>query len=332
MLGTAVWICVALALGAFQPMRGHSWEQTSAVPIVQHAPFVVVWNLPTAKCQDRFGIHLPLGDYGIVENKGNAFLGQNMTIFYKNKFGLYPYISPEGKYYNGGIPQRVNLKKHLEKASKEITELLHHDFRGLAVIDWEEWRPLWRRNWGPKNVYREASKQWVWERHPYLSAEEQLDTAEEEFEQAARRLMETTLVMGKDLRPRGFWGFYRFPDCFNDNWEKEENYTGHCNPMEVKWNDRLMWLWNISSALYPSIYLSAKLPLSEHHRYVHNRLREAFRVAKFGLKQPLPVLPYSRVSYRQSSRYLTEVRAKRRGLAACSIIYRGSARQQVNKG
>ncbi|XP_054833742.1 hyaluronidase-3 [Eublepharis macularius] len=299
-------VCIIFYLWAPHNLKGHSWDPTTAGPIFQNEPFAVVWNLPTARCEEHFGIALPLGDYGIVENKGNTFRGQNMTIFYKNKFGLYPYISSEGEWHNGGIPQKADLKEHLERASKEITELLHHGFRGLAVVDWEEWRPLWRRNWGPKIVYREASQQWVLERFPDLPAKEQSYLAEEEFEQAAKVLMERTLAVGKELRPQGLWGFYRFPDCFNDNWEKEKNYTGRCHPKEVQWNDRLKWLWEVSSALFPSIYLPPKLPSSKHQRYVHYRIREAFRVAQFGLKPPLPVIAYSRVSYRHSSRYLTE--------------------------
>nr|XP_060621752.1 hyaluronidase-3 [Anolis sagrei ordinatus]XP_060621753.1 hyaluronidase-3 [Anolis sagrei ordinatus] len=299
-------ICLTFCLGATEHLQEHNWEQTTARPIVQHEPFVVVWNLPTVRCQERFGITLPLGVYGIVENKDNVFRGQNMTIFYKNQFGLYPYISEEGELHNGGIPQNVPLEEHLEKSSKEIAELLNHGFQGLAVVDWEEWRPLWRQNWGSKKVYREASEQWVLGRFPNLSPQEQSYFAEIEFERAARMLMETTLNMGKELRPQGFWGFYRFPECFNDNWEKEENYTGHCNPKEVQWNDRLMWLWKVSSALYPSIYLPPKLPPSYRQSFIHHRLREALRVAQFGPKQPLPVIAYSRVSYRLSSRYLEE--------------------------
>nr|XP_020644706.1 hyaluronidase-3 [Pogona vitticeps]XP_020644715.1 hyaluronidase-3 [Pogona vitticeps]XP_020644724.1 hyaluronidase-3 [Pogona vitticeps]XP_020644732.1 hyaluronidase-3 [Pogona vitticeps]XP_020644741.1 hyaluronidase-3 [Pogona vitticeps] len=305
-LGTAIWICLSFYLGSTQHLRGHSWEWTTARPIVHQEPFVVVWNLPTTRCEERFGITLPLGVYGIVENKGNLFQGQNMTIFYKNQFGLYPYITPEGEWHNGGIPQNVRLNEHLQRASKEIRELLNHSFHGLAVVDWEEWRPLWRRNWGTKKIYREASEQRVVERFPGLSGNEQSYFAELEFEEAARALMEATLAMGRELRPQGLWGFYRFPDCFNDNWEKEDNYTAHCNPKEVQNNDLLMWLWEVSSALYPSIYLPLKLPESHHQRYVHHRLREALRVAQFGPKHPLPVIAYSRVSYRHSSKYLTE--------------------------
>ncbi|XP_067417307.1 hyaluronidase-3 [Emydura macquarii macquarii] len=306
MLGLSFWSCVLFHLGAIPLLRGHSWESASTSPLFQHEPFVVVWNMPTARCQRRFGVALPLKDYGIVENQGNEFQGQNMTILYKNKFGLYPYISAEGEHHNGGVPQKAHLRQHLERASAELTELLDPDFHGLAVVDWEEWRPLWRRNWGPKAVYKEASEQWVWERFPEMPSKTQAYLAEVEFERAAQELMEGTLAVGRELRPWGLWGFYKFPDCFNNNWQKGGNYTGECNATEVVRNNQLLWLWEASTALFPSIYLPPKLPGAARQLYVHHRLREAFRVARFGLKQPLPVIAYSRVSYRLSAGYLSE--------------------------
>ncbi|XP_074860947.1 hyaluronidase-3 isoform X2 [Carettochelys insculpta] len=298
-LGLTVWAGVLLCLRAAR-------EIVSASPLLPHRPFAVVWNMPTARCHQRFGVLLPLQDYGIVENQDNAFQGQNMTIFYKNKFGLYPYISRQGERRNGGIPQRVLLQKHLERAKAELTQLLLPDFHGLAVVDWEEWRPLWGRNWGPKVAYKAASEQWVRKRFPEMPAKQRAYLAEVEFEGAAQELMERTLALAKALRPWGLWGFYRFPDCFNNNWAKTGNYTGKCRAVEVLRNNQLLWLWEASTALYPSIYLPPKLPPAERQRYVYHRLREAFRVAWFGLERPLPVIPYSRVSYQRSTRYLSE--------------------------
>ena len=37
------------------------------------------------------------------------------------------------------------------------------------------------------------------------------------------------------------------------------NYTGQCHPGTSRLNDRLAWLWNESTALYPSIYLPRRL-------------------------------------------------------------------------
>ncbi|XP_061864696.1 hyaluronidase-3 isoform X2 [Colius striatus] len=302
----ALWVCLALGTAG--------GESPAPEPLAGGQPFAVVWNVPAGRCQRRFGVGLPLGDYGIVENRDGRFTGQNVTIFYKNKFGLYPYLSQHGVPRNGGIPQRVPLGAHLARAAQDIRHLLRPAFRGLAVLDWEEWRPLWARNWGAKRVYRAASEQWVRARHGLLPARRRLRLAQREFERAAQALMEETLLLGRGLRPAGLWGFYRFPDCFNSNWAKEANYTGQCRPAEVRRNDRLGWLWASSAALYPSIYLPPALPPALRRRYVHHRLREALRVAAFGARSLLPVVAYSRLSFRRSPRFLEPVSAVGTGL------------------
>ncbi|KAM6248187.1 hyaluronidase-3 isoform 2-T2 [Spheniscus humboldti] len=295
-LALALWACLVLGMAG--------GESPAPEPLVGDQPFTVVWNVPASRCQRRFGVGLPLSDYGIVENQDGRFAGQNITIFYKNKFGLYPYLSQQGIPRNGGIPQRVPLGTHLARAARDIRLLLRPAFRGLAVVDWEEWRPLWAQNWGAKRIYRVASEQWVRDRHGLLPARQRLRLARREFQWAARALMEETLLLGRTLRPGGLWGFYRFPDCFNSNWAKAANYTGQCRPAEVQRNNLLGWLWAASAALYPSIYLPPALPPALRHRYVHHRLREALRVAAFGANGLLPVVAYSRLSFRRSPRFL----------------------------
>lgn len=308
-LALALWACLALGMAG--------GESPAPEPLVGDQPFAVVWNVPASRCQHRFGVGLPLSDYGIVENQDGRFAGQNITIFYKNKFGLYPYLSQQGIPRNGGIPQRVPLGAHLARAARDIRLLLRPAFRGLAVVDWEEWRPLWAQNWGAKRIYRVASEQWVRDRHGLLPARQRLRLARREFQWAARALMEETLLLGRTLRPGGLWGFYRFPDCFNSNWAKVANYTGQCRPAEVQRNNLLGWLWAASAALYPSIYLPPALPPALRHRYVHHRLREALRVAAFGANGLLPVVAYSRLSFRRSPRFLEPVSAAGPGWQAC---------------
>ncbi|NXK94499.1 HYAL3 protein, partial [Formicarius rufipectus] len=81
-------------------------------------------------------------------------------------------------------------------------------------------------------------------------------------------------------------------------------YTGQCHRAEVQRNNRLGWLWAASSALYPSIYLPLALPPALRRRYVHHRLREALRVAAFGVHGLLPVIAYSCLSFRRSRQFL----------------------------
>ncbi|XP_041080411.1 hyaluronidase-1-like [Polyodon spathula] len=306
---TAFLATSALLVAAVQASVG-PLETTAASPIVHHKPFVVVWNMPTSRCQSKFGISFDLAMFDIVENQQESFQGQNMTIFYRDSLGQYPYITPEGELTNGGVPQEAALERHLGTAKLEIEDLLREDFSGLAVIDWEEWRPLWARNWGSLRKYRRVSKKLVRLRHPELPEKKVLETAKMEFEMAARELMSRTLQLGSHLRPLGMWGYYKFPDCYNYNWKKPGNYTGHCHPKDPERNDRLAWMWQGSTALYPSIYLHRPLASSgKGALYVRYRVLEAMRVATSfaSASGSLPVLPYARVAFAQSLKYLSQM-------------------------
>ena len=54
----------------------------------------------------------------------------------------------------------------------------------------------------------------VKQRHPLWP--DSLDIARVEFETAAREFMEETLLLVQKLRPKSLWGFYGFPNCYNE--------------------------------------------------------------------------------------------------------------------
>ncbi len=97
------------------------------------------------------------------------------------------------------------------------------NYNGLAVIDWEPWRPLWERNWNAKKIYKIKSVELVRRRHPDWSMTDLVLEAKEEFEAAAKAMFVETIKLGKKLRPRALWGFYGFPDCFG-----QEKYDFQC--------------------------------------------------------------------------------------------------------
>ncbi|XP_047419130.1 hyaluronidase-3 isoform X2 [Sciurus carolinensis] len=294
-LGPALLMGMALCLGCGQPL-----------PQAPDHPFYVLWNVPSARCKTHFGVHLPLKALGIIANHGQLFHGQNISIFYKNQLGFYPYFGPRGTAHNGGIPQAVPLDRHLARAAHQIRHSLGPNFAGLAVLDWEEWCPLWAGNWGHRHTYQEASWAWAQQVFPDLHPQEQLHKARTGFEQAARALMEDTLQLGQALRPHGLWGFYRYPTCGNGWHGMTSNYTGHCRAATLARNTQLHWLWAASSALFPSIYLPPRLPPAHHQAFVRHRLEEAFRVAHAGHTHPLPVLAYARLTHRKSGRFLSQ--------------------------
>ncbi|XP_066295987.1 hyaluronidase-1-like isoform X2 [Branchiostoma lanceolatum] len=280
-------------------------------PALPDRPFNIVWNVPSRVCTKKFGIEINLDGYEIVYNPGHEWNGTYMTIFYANDLGLYPNIHEQtGEENNGGLPQKADLKDHLTKATDDISRLIPDaDYRGLGVIDWEFWRPLWRRNWGSKNIYRTKSEELVRQELPYASRAEVTTKAKEEFEGAARKWMGETLNMVKTVRPGGFWGFYLFPDCYNfpHLMRLQEDPSYDCRKKVKSDNDELQWLWEESTALYPSIYLSnvfKRLPSSE--QFVRARVAETFRVMNSRQSSDIPVYPYVRLRYRESVEYLTE--------------------------
>ncbi|XP_069483838.1 hyaluronidase-4-like [Ambystoma mexicanum] len=227
--------------------------------------------------------------------------GQNVTIFYFNRLGYYPWYTSQDIPVNGGLPQNASLKTHLEKASRDILYYIPaKDFNGLAVIDWEHWRPQWERNWSMKNVYKQMSRKLVSEMLGNVSSVDIDRLAKKAFEERAKAFMEETIQLGIKSRPNGLWGFYLYPDCHNYNFH-DQNYSGSCPKQEVLRNNHLSWLWNSSSALYPSIVLQKSHRGSVNmQQFSQFRVNESLRIASMTAHSYcLPVFVYTRPGYRE---------------------------------
>ncbi|KAM6924899.1 hyaluronidase-3 [Xenentodon cancila] len=285
----------------------------AAGPVLQDQPFVVVWNMPTANCEKRHNIQLDLEDLDIVVNRKQRFQGEQMTIFYRDRLGRYPYISHDGRMVNGGIPQLGDLAAHLSDTVTQLSTSLQPDFSGVGVIDWEEWHPLWGNNYGTKIEYRRLSKMLVRQERPDLEEKAVTSLSRQQFENSAEMFMEETLRVAVKLRPSGFWGFYGFPSCFNKQKRKtDKTYTGRCRKGTKQQNDQLSWLWTQSTALYPSIYLPQRLAGSEDAALmVRHRLLESLRVASVwrhgnNSNHATPVLPYARLAFTHTLDFLNK--------------------------
>ncbi|XP_042618285.1 hyaluronidase-1-like isoform X2 [Cyprinus carpio] len=275
--------------------------------VIGRRGFSVIWNIPTSWCQHRYGVSLPLRQFNIIHNSKERFQGQNMSIFYQRRLGLYPYINRQGSKVNGGLPQLGSLNAHLSLAEMQISDVLRKTFRGLAVLDWEAWQPVWMWNFGTGIVYRKFSKKLVRWKHPDMSEEEVKSEAKAEFELAARTFMEETLRLGVRLFPEGLWGFYGFPSCYNNHGQGQSGYTGQCHNGTEILNDNLAFLWQHTTALYPSIYLWRKLAGHTHAQLmVRHRVLEALRVASQHSPgtEALPVFPYTRVAFTHTLAFL----------------------------
>ncbi|XP_026220490.1 hyaluronidase PH-20 [Anabas testudineus] len=307
-------------------------------PLIHNHPFVAIWNIPTERCQ-RLHIPLDTGAFQAVTTPA-AVPGQFLTIFYEDRLGLYPKVDViKRKRYRGEIPQNSNLTEHLAKAQNQIDYYISQDSSpGLAVIDWESWRPLWDQNWGSKRIYQKLSLAYALEMSPFLSSKQIFELAKNQFQKASRRFMERTLSLGVGERPSRRWGFYLFPNCFNYGWNEPE-YTGKCSVKTQKQNNQMLWLWEHSTALFPSVYLHLGLRNSPRAAlFVRNRVQEALRVAALP-KRPyvMPVFVYSRPLYRdqrekfQSQKDLVSTVGESAALGASGVVMWGGTKDYNNK-
>ncbi|XP_032996489.1 hyaluronidase-1 [Lacerta agilis] len=297
-----LWVCL---LDVFSVARSRG--MAGGGPVILDHPFITVWNAPSQECEEKYRVSLDLGIFDVVANQNESFTGSDITLFYSNRLGYYPYYTENGTAVNGGLPQNASLNNHLWKTWQDIEKTIPEaGFKGLAVLDWESWRPLWVRNWDSLQIYQNKSIELVKEQHPDWPADKVAREAQREFEQMSRAFMELTLALGQTLRPEGFWGFYGFPACYNYEY-KSTDYTGECPEIEKQRNDELQWLWNQSRALYPSIYLPKELRfLNKTLEFVRHRVQEAFRIVNQTGNGSIPVLPYASIAYEFTQSFLSQ--------------------------
>jgi len=137
--------------------------------------------------------------------------------------------------------------------------------------------------------------------HPTWTDKQIRDEAKRQFESAAKDYMLKTLQLGQTLRPKALWGYYGFPRCYNT-----KTNTSTCSNFTKELNDELIWMFNASTVILPSIYLSKKLE-TDPFDFVEGNILEAIRVSNQSYNRPLPVYAYVRLVYTYSQDFLNEV-------------------------
>ncbi|XP_052494369.1 hyaluronidase-4-like [Budorcas taxicolor] len=300
------WLGVLLLLTVFT----HSALKPAMAPVITKRPFSIFWAAPTMQCQHFFNVDLNLQLFNIISNPLETQSGPTIAIIYPNELGYYPYFSPEGKSFNGGIPQNMSLPTHLRKTAGDIAKVFPWwRSEGLVIIDWESWKPQWDRNLGNRVIYKNHSLDFTRNHHPDWSEMKVRTVAQKEFETAGKSIMNATLTLALEMRPKCLWGFYLYPDCYNYDYRiNPQTYTGKCPNDEISRNDQLQWLWEKSRALYTSVYLDKILKSSLNAlKFVHYRVREAIRIAEMAKDDyVLPVFIFSRPFYLHSIEALSQ--------------------------
>ncbi|XP_050554222.1 uncharacterized protein LOC118279116 isoform X2 [Spodoptera frugiperda] len=260
--------------------------------------FNVYWNAPTMQCKSKGILFDDLYEkYGIIQNTDDTFRGDKISILYDP--GDFPALlrnstSGEIKYRNGGVPQEGDLIEHLDTYQQVLEQSIpDKDFNGVGIIDFESWRPVFRQNFGDLTPYKDMSYEIEKQRHWWWKKEWIQEEAKRRFEAAGREFMQATLALSKKMRPRAIWGYYGFPYCFN---MASNNMKETCADKVNQENDRISWLWQESTALYPSVYSSASLSTRQLAALIRGRVKEAARMVRGGA----PILPYFWYRYRDS--------------------------------
>ena len=297
-----------LGLDKVLPQDTLKFSQFAARPLKSHRPFTTVWNIQTTNCKKKYNVDVDLSSFDIVQNPDQARSGDKMTIFYKPKLGLRPYIDKkDGSLKNGGIPQNGDIAAHLSKCKEDIEHILPDpNYDGLAVIDWETWHPLWdRMAWSPFKIYQNMSINKVMNQFPHWTLPKVKEYAKLEYENAAQMYMLATLELGRQMRPFAKWGFYLYPDCYNYN---KTGVQFQCKQEEIELNDRIQWLFDESTALFPSIYIGIWFKDSyKAVDWTKYRILEAFRVSekRYSMMQA-PVYAYNNLVYRHDRLFLSK--------------------------
>ena len=224
---------------------------------VAAAPVTLVWDIDKSATVDT-PAGVVRGDRGLsCSQKWCDGQNGNATNIYGH-VGLYPDLT---RGINGGIPQRANLTAHLVKFRRDFAALVPSaDYRGYCLLDFEQFRADWNST---SDAYRDAS----------VKAAGGSETAgKQQYEAAAKKFMLGTISAVKALRPGCATGYYGYPrNDLPTTAGRSSSFKKYCDahPFDCSFagygqdaagdaqralNDELHWLFEASSAIFPSVY------------------------------------------------------------------------------
>ncbi|KAF7270467.1 hyaluronidase A-like [Rhynchophorus ferrugineus] len=268
-------------------------------------PLKIYWNVPTFQC-DPFKLNFSrlLNKYGIIQNENARFRGEKLVIMYDP--GSFPAILEKGNetfLRNGGVPQEGNLTEHLNIFRDILDQLIpNRNFSGLAIIDFESWRPVYRQNFGKLTLYKTLSEDIERQKHPTWPNAWIKKEATKRFEDSSRKFMEETLRVAKELRPHASWGYYAYPYCYN---LAPNSMQRQCSKQVKQENDKIVWLFSTSDNMYPSVYLQESHTTEQSVQKIEGRLDEAIRIRK-NIKRNKNIYVYYWYKYQDSNNFLSQ--------------------------
>lgn len=161
-------------------------------------------------------------------------------VLYTGQAGLYP-KEWQGQNVNGGVPVACDMNAHLTKLRDDINRYIPQNFSGYAVIDYEDWEPLWAET---PELYREKTRAVVRAQYAGLSPQQVEEYSIRDHELAAKDFLLQTINTAKSMRPNAKWGYYGYPRLY-----------------QIEHSAQMQWLWDAQTAFYPVAY--TVYPMSE---------------------------------------------------------------------
>ena len=219
---------------------------------------------------------------------------------------------------NGGVPQSAafNMSLHLDQLRADVIRWIPDaNFSGLALVDKEDWEPLFCANFvsGGSRFYNIYSEELIRKTHPRYNTSQLQAAAALAFDTAAKDFYLQSLAAARQLRPQAKWGYFAQPSEIDRGASAE-----HVQSVRAI-NARLGWLYAAVDFLAPEIYVQefpgqphpcgphaaqprcSELNLtSQTAEAIADSIRLADAVELAGGKRPA-VLPYGSIVYRDLS-------------------------------
>ncbi len=217
-----------------------------------------------------------------------------------------PYDLRQGPHVADSPASLQSLRDHVRASVERL--IPDPSFDGYGVIDWESWFPLWVAAQHRSTTYPHIWPRWV----DHMRANRATEVAglrgtdleskyRETFDAAARAIFLAMLDTAKQTRPNTKWGYYSFPNPVLSGYAAANNGSNFW----MDRNDRLSWLYEAQTAVYPCLYIQRKSFAdsvritrntqsheADNRSFIETNMAEARRVA--GDK---PILPFVWMRY-----------------------------------
>lgn len=195
--------------------------------------------------------------------------------------GLWPTLitSQNGQitYQNGGLPQNASIDLHLRQFEVDVDRFIpNRTYDGIAVIDFECWRPTFRQNFGDLKIYRDLTLLEVQKKHPSWTRDQVESQGKINFENSSFNFVNRTIMKARRIRPNAKWGFYGYPLCFNRL--RDDGQIERCPEQVEGENNKLTFMY--PEVIYPSIYITQNQTGSTLTSFVKGKMYETNRLAK----------------------------------------------------